>query len=137
MIRSTLETNKANLIKKFAGLSQEKIYHKLIQMAVLGNELSKDEFSKDTHVPGCQSVMHIKTYLQSNKLKFKLYSDALISKGIAVFFENLFTGCEPDEALDADLSFLKELQILGSLSPSRSNGLISLYNTIRRQIKNL
>lgn len=79
-------------------------------------------------VPGCQSLLYLHTELQpTGVMTFSTYSEALISAGLAALLTYVYSGETPKHILLNPPIFLKETGILTSLSPSRSNGVMSLY----------
>lgn len=109
----------------------DSIYKKIIE---LGRDLPlpaptlKDDKNL---VSGCQSLMYLSAELSEGKLYFSAWSDALISAGLAMILLKAYNGMTPQELLAQPPSFLKELGLLSSLSPSRSNGVISLFNKMK------
>ena len=65
------------------------------------------------------------------KSLFKAESDALIVKGIIALLIKVFSGHTPDEILNADLYFIDKIGLKEHLSPTRSNGLLSMVKQIR------
>ena len=65
------------------------------------------------------------------KIVFKAESDALIVKGIIALLIKVFSGHTPDEILNADLYFIDKIGLKEHLSPTRSNGLLSMVKQIR------
>lgn len=63
--------------------------------------------------------------------RFKAESDALIVKGIIALLIKVFSGHTPDEILNADLYFIDKIGLKEHLSPTRSNGLLSMVKQIR------
>lgn len=122
------EKNK-NLLKKIFEQcsSAENRYKKIIE---LGSELppiqEKDKVSENL-VKGCQSQLYLKADLKEGLFLFTAHSDALISKGLAAVLYKVYNGMPPDIVLKCPPTFLKELEITTHLSPSRSNGVASLY----------
>ena len=58
-------------------------------------------------------------------------SDAIITKGIISLLIRVFSGRTPQEIIDADLGFIKEIGLQDNLSPTRSNGLVSMIKQIK------
>ena len=65
------------------------------------------------------------------KIVFKAESDALIVKGIIALLIKVLSGHTPDEILNADLYFIDKIGLKEHLSPTRSNGLLSMVKQIR------
>ena len=99
------------------------------------DDLKKDEFL----VNGCQSKVWVVPEFKDGKLFFKADSDAFITKGIVALLLKVFNGRTPEEILDTDLFFIKEIGIDEHLSMSRANGLNGMIEKIRdyaKQFKN-
>ena len=65
------------------------------------------------------------------KVIFKAESDALIVKGIIALLIKVVSGHTPDEILNADLYFIDKIGLKEHLSPTRSNGLLSMVKQMR------
>ena len=65
------------------------------------------------------------------KLLFRAESDALIVKGIIALLIKVVSGHTPDEILEADLYFIDRIGLREHLSPTRSNGLLSMVKQMR------
>ena len=65
------------------------------------------------------------------KLVFSADSDALITKGIIALLIQVLSEHTPDEIINADLYFIERIGLKDHLSPTRSNGLLSMVKQIR------
>lgn len=83
-------------------------------------------------VQGCQSILYLSSKFTDGKIFFEAHSDALISAGLAAILIFVYSGGSPEEILKTPPIFLNELGILGSLSPSRSNGLANIHLRMKR-----
>jgi cysteine desulfuration protein SufE len=86
----------------------------------------------DHIVPGCQSTLYLAATLQNDRLLFSAQSDALISAGLAALLLSIYSDATPKEILTTPPTFLQELNLFASLSPSRSNGLASIYRRVQQ-----
>ena len=68
---------------------------------------------------------------RDGKLIFQAESDALIVKGIIALLIKVLSGHTPDEILGADLYFIDRIGLKDHLSPTRSNGLLSMVKQMR------
>lgn len=82
-------------------------------------------------IQGCQSRVWLQTDYRDGKLYFQAESDALIVKGLLALVLKVFSGRTPDEIIETDLRFMKEIGLTEHLSPTRSNGLLSVIKQIR------
>ncbi len=99
-----------------------------------GNSLEKlDEKYKTPNniIEGCQSRVWLQTDYEDGKLNFRADSDAVIVKGLLAMVLKVFSGRTPDEIIETDLRFLKEIGLTEHLSPTRSNGLLAVIKQIR------
>lgn len=82
-------------------------------------------------IEGCQSRVWLQTDYRDGKLWFQAESDAIIVKGLLALVLRVFNGRTPDEIINTDLRFMKEIGLTDHLSPTRSNGLLSVIKQIR------
>jgi cysteine desulfuration protein SufE len=106
-------------------------YQMLIDM---GNDLDvlNDQYKNDSNlIDGCQSRVWLQCDYKDGQLVFTADSDALIVKGIIALLIRVLSGHTPKEILDAKLYFIDKLGLKEHLSPTRSNGLLSMIKQIR------
>lgn len=99
-----------------------------------GNKLpALDEKYKtpENIIKGCQSRVWLQADYENGKLHFQTESDAIIVKGLLALVIRVFNNRTFDEILNADLRFIKEIGLTEHLSPTRSNGLLSVIKQIR------
>jgi cysteine desulfuration protein SufE len=100
----------------------------------IGNELEPlDELKKTDNnlIDGCQSKVWIDAYLKEGKLYFEADSDAIITKGIASLLIKVLSGNKPEDIINAELFFIEKIGLQQHLSPTRSNGLLSMIKRIK------
>lgn len=100
----------------------------------LGNELPPldEKYKTDQNlIEGCQSRVWLQADYPDGKIVFQAESDALIVKGIITLLVKVLSGHTPDEILNADLYFIDKIGLKEHLSPTRSNGLLSMVKQIR------
>ena len=100
----------------------------------LGNELEPlDEQYKNEQnlIDGCQSRVWLQCDYVEGKLIFTADSDALITKGIIALLIRVLSNHTPQEIIDADLYFIEQIGLRQHLSPTRSNGLLSMVTKIK------
>lgn len=68
--------------------------------------------------------------LRDDKLYFEADSDAIITKGIAGLLIRVFSGQTPHDIVNANLDFIDKIGLTQHLSPTRSNGLLSMVKQI-------
>ena len=94
------------------------------------------QYKDDAHlIPGCQSQVWLHAEMSDGKLFFRADSDAIITKGIINLLIQVLSGHTPQEILASDLSYIDQIGIKEHLSPTRSNGLLSMIQQIRGYAK--
>jgi len=106
-------------------------YEYIIQ---LGKELPMiDERYKteENLIKGCQSRVWMHAEIRDGKLFFTADSDAIITKGLVSLVIKVLSGQTPKEIVDATLYFVDAIGLSSHLSPTRSNGLLSMIKQIK------
>lgn len=107
--------------------TEEAKYQKIIEF---GRELPPlaDQYKvPENIVKGCQSTMYLRSSWLNEGIKFEAQSDALISAGLAAILLKVYSGEPPEVVLKCPPTYLEELGISASLTPSRANGLYSVH----------
>lgn len=100
----------------------------------LGNSLEPldEKFRVESNlIQGCQSRVWIQSEYVDGRIYFKAESDAVIVKGIIALLIKVLSNRTPDEIINADLYFVNRIGLDEHLSPTRSNGLVSMIKQIR------
>ncbi len=82
-------------------------------------------------IEGCQSRVWLNSELKDGKIYYTADSDAIITKGIVALLIRVMSGHTPDEILNAELYFIDKIGLKEHLSPTRSNGLVSMIKQMR------
>jgi cysteine desulfuration protein SufE len=91
-----------------------------------------EEFkTKQNLISGCQSRVWVKAEYKDGRIYFSADSDAVITKGIVSLLIRVFSGQKTDDILIADTSFIDNIGLKEHLSPTRSNGLMSMLKQIK------
>lgn len=120
------------IIEEFAGIDDwMDRYGMIIDM---GNSLPAidEKYKTPEHlIDGCQSRVWVNAELTpDNRVEFTADSDAIIVKGIISMLVDVLSGHTPQEILDADLYFIKDIGLQEHLSPTRSNGLVAMVKRL-------
>lgn len=100
----------------------------------MGNNLTPlDEQYKTNQnlIEGCQSRVWITAQMKDGKVHFEGESDAIIVKGIVSLLFRVLNNQTPNDILNNDLYFIKEIGLQEHLSPTRSNGLVSMLKQMK------
>jgi len=82
-------------------------------------------------IKGCQSRVWLNAELEGNRVIYMADSDAIITKGIIALLIRVLSGRTTDEIMDADLFFIDKIGLKENLSPTRSNGLVSMVKQMK------
>lgn len=100
----------------------------------LGNSLPHlDERYKteDNLIEGCQSRVWLHAEMPDGKVVFQADSDAIITKGLIGLLIRVWSGQTPADIIASDLHFIDAIGLSEHLSPTRSNGLLSMVRQMR------
>lgn len=100
----------------------------------LGKELPSigEEYKTDQYrIKGCQSQVWLNAELREGRIRFYADSDAIITKGIIALLVRVFDNETPEDIMAADLNFINEIGLNAHLSPTRSNGLLSMIKQMK------
>ncbi|OFY39528.1 MAG: Fe-S metabolism protein SufE [Bacteroidetes bacterium GWF2_40_14] len=106
-------------------------YEYLIELGKSLPIISDNGRQENNLIKGCQSRVWLAADYREGRIYFTADSDAIITKGIISLLVRVFSGRTPKEIIEADLSFIKEIGLQDNLSPSRSNGLVSMIRQIK------
>lgn len=86
---------------------------------------------KDYLIEGCQSKVWLHPEFNGKTISFTADSDAIITRGIVGLLVKVLSGRTPDELLGAELYFIDRIGLRQNLSPTRSNGLLSMIRQMK------
>ncbi len=128
----TINEVQDEIIEEFSGFDDWMDKYQLL--IDLGNEqppLDARYKVESNLIDGCQSRVWLQADYADGHITFSAESDALIVKGIVALLVRVLSGHTPQEILDADLYFIKQIGLKEHLSPTRSNGLLAMVKQMR------
>lgn len=94
--------------------------------------IEEKEKTENNLIKGCQSRVWVSAKLDENGLmQITADSDAVITKGIITLLLRVFNNQKPQDVYSAELKFIDEIGLKSHLSPTRSNGLLSMIKQIK------
>ncbi len=91
-----------------------------------------DKYKTDQYlISGCQSRVWLYAEYVDGKVVFSADSDAIITKGIVNLLIRVLSQQVPQEIIDAPLDYINEIGLKEHLSPTRSNGLVSMIKQMK------
>ncbi len=91
-----------------------------------------DEYKKEENlIKGCQSRVWLHADYRDGKLFFTADSDAIITKGLVSLIIKVLSGHTPQDIVTSEVYFIDAIGLRNHLSPTRSNGLLSMLKQIK------
>lgn len=106
-------------------------YQLLIDLGSSQPKLDDKYKTEQNLIDGCQSRVWLQADMRDGLLHFQAESDALIVKGIVALLVRVLSDHTPEEILVADLYFIESIGLREHLSPTRSNGLLSMLRQMK------
>lgn len=82
-------------------------------------------------IKGCQSQVWMHSELKDGKVVYTADSDAIITKGMVALMIRVLSNHTPQEIIDSKLDFIEKIGLTKHLSPTRSNGLLSMIKQMK------
>lgn len=106
-------------------------YEHLIELGKELPMLDENEKSDDLLIKGCQSRVWLKADIENGNIKYFADSDAIITKGIISLLIKVLNNQPSEDIVHAELKFIDEIGLKEHLSPTRSNGLVSMVKQMK------
>ena len=128
----SIKENQDNIIDEFSMLDEwmDK-YNYLIDLGKSIPLLDSSKKKEENLIRGCQSRVWLDVAFEDGRLRFSADSDAIITKGIAALLIRVLDNHTPDEILNTQLFFIESIGLNEHLSPTRSNGLVSMLKQMK------
>lgn len=128
----TIKEIQQEIIEEFSGLGEwMDRYNYLIDLGKDLPPINPAFRTEEYLIRGCQSRVWLNAELTDGRVCYTADSDAIITKGLAALMIRVFTNHTPAEIIEADLDFIDVIGLKEHLSPTRSNGLLSMVKQIR------
>lgn len=130
---NSLELRQGQIIEEFDMFPDwmEKYEH-IIELGKELDPIAEADKIDDNLIKGCQSRVWLKASLNDEgKVIFSADSDAIITKGLVALMIRVLSDAKPMEIASADLHFLEAIGLNTHLSPTRSNGLLSMVKKMK------
>ena len=132
MKMNELESRQQQIIDEF-GIFTDWMdkYEYLIELGKELEPLPDSDKTEQNLIKGCQSQVWLTANYADGLVTFRADSDAIITKGIIGLLIKVLSGLSPKEIIGADLHFIDAIGLRENLSPTRSNGLVSMIKQIK------
>lgn len=128
----TIKELQDEIIEDFAALDDWMDRYALL--IDLGGELAplpETDKTPTNLIEGCQSRVWITASYDGERVHYRGESDALIVKGIVSLLLCVLDNQRPEDIINSELYFIKEIGLSEHLSPTRSNGLVAMLRQMR------
>jgi cysteine desulfuration protein SufE len=109
----------------------------LFEWATEVNELPLDEWNDDNMIHGCQSQAHVECHLEDGQFFMRGGADAQIVQGLMAITCLAVNGRPPAEVVALEPTFVDEMGLKASLTPSRSNGFLNMFKRVQEEASSL
>ena len=132
----TLEEAKQQVVENFSMFDEwlDK-YEYIIELGKNLEAYPENLKTEDRLIKGCQSRVWLDWEEKDGALYFRADSDAIITRGIISLLISVYSGRTPREIAEDDFGFISVIGLKENLSPTRSNGLASMIETIKQAAK--
>ena len=106
-------------------------YNYLIELGSTLPKINPEYKTNEYLINGCQSKVWLRADYNNGKIEFTADSDAIIVKGIVALLVRSLSGHTPQDIMNSDLYFIDQIGLKDNLSPTRSNGLLSMLKKMK------
>ena len=100
--------------------------------------LPEAEWTDENQVQGCQSRAHVICLVDSNgHFQMRGGADAQIVQGLISVTAMAVNGLSSSEVAQLSPDYVEEMGIRNSLTPSRANGFLNMFERVRSEAENL
>jgi cysteine desulfuration protein SufE len=128
----TIEEIQDEIVEEFSEF--EDWMDKYAYLIELGNKLEPidPKYKVESNlIRGCQSRVWLHQEFADGKIIFEAESDALIVKGLVALLLRIYSCRTPSEILNSEPHFIDKIGLRQHLSPTRSNGLLSMVKQMK------
>jgi cysteine desulfuration protein SufE len=128
----TIEETEQEIVEEFEMFDDwMQKYEHLIDLGKSLPMISEQDKTEDRLIKGCQSRVWLRSELKDGKIIYTADSDAIITKGMVALMVRVLSGHTPDEIINAKMEFVEKIGLTKHLSPTRSNGLLSMIKQMK------
>lgn len=128
----TIQEKEQDIIDEFA--IYDDWMDKYAYIIELGKDLpiiAEEHKVEENLIKGCQSQVWLHAESKNGKMSYTADSDAIITKGVIALLIRVVNEESPAAVATCNFDFIKEIGLQEHLSPTRSNGLISMIKDMK------
>lgn len=128
----SLKERQAEIVSDFA-IFDDKMdrYDYIIDLGKEMPALDESFKTEDKIVKGCQSKVWLHAFEEGDKVRFQADSNTVITKGLIALLIRVLDNATPQEIVDAELTFVNDIDLRGHLSSQRSNGFSAMIQKMK------
>lgn len=133
----TIQQTQKEIIEEF-GLLEGDREMCVMYLMDLGEKLPvlpEEQHVEENIVKGCQSKVWLTAVLRKDRVYFSADSNTAITKGLVSLLIRIFNGHLPEEILDSELFFMKEIGMDRFIGTQRSNGFAAMIQRMKQHAK--
>ena len=129
----TIKEIENEIIEEFEifGDDWEGKYEHLIDLGKSLPKIKEEYKTEDRLIKGCQSKVWMHSEVKEGKVIYTAESDAIITKGMVALMVRVLSKQKAEDIVNADLDFINKIGLKEHLSPTRSNGLLSMVKQMK------
>jgi cysteine desulfuration protein SufE len=90
------------------------------------------KYKDEAHlIKGCQSQVWLHSEYKDGMIFYSADSDAIITKGLVAMVIRVLSGHTAEDIMNANMDFIDKIGLKEHLSPTRSNGLVSMVKQMK------
>ena len=131
--KMTIEETEQEIIEEFELFEDdwEGKYEHLIELGKSLPLIDSKFKTADKLIKGCQAQVWLNTEKANDKIVYTADSDAIITKGLVALMIRVLSKHTSAEIVNAKLDFINKIGLKEHLSPTRSNGLLSMVKQMK------
>lgn len=127
-----MKTAEEQIIEEFSTLGDwMERYDHLISIGKSMKIMDEKNKINENLIKGCQSQVWLHSEFIDAKVIFTADSDAAITKGMISILIKVFSGLTPLDVVSGNLDFISKIGLMQHISPTRSNGLLSMFKQMK------
>lgn len=107
-------------------------YQHLIDLGRQLPEFPEQDMQPEHQVHGCQSQVWLTVRGDADCLQIRAISDSAIVSGLIALLLRVYSGRSAQQVVATEPDFINRIGLAQHLSPTRSNGLVAMLETIHR-----
>lgn len=128
----TIQDIQSTIIEEFAFFDDwTDKYEYIIELGKSLEGMDPQFKTQENIITGCQSQVWLHASLENGKVQLAAESDAIIVKGLIALLLRVYNNQKPEDIIKEEPKFIMEIGMQNHLSPTRSNGLLSMVKQIK------